>query len=452
MHTLKDKGSILHMKQYFLVINKTSTDRRVSELARLAADAGLAVYDFNTDFTSPEGKTPIYYFEPRFTLDEQVANRVVDNAIVFGYFRVDLSIFGCKRVKYYALENDEQFIMENNYLTALAQKELLEKRFGMGSRPDILIIGYGKLTAQLEKVLTDYNISILNFNHHKRTAIAEKYSNRAYFEKTELRKFPIIINTIPKPVITPAMLRGITKQNTIYELASAPYGFDFGKMDKDKLTYLVEPSLPGRYYPAQAARAVYDSMVRTTSKPTIVLALTASPCSYAKMLPILADLANHYDIIPVMSQNSLPPNRFCNIDDFKTALTTTCQNPIISTLAAAETLSSRKNIVASAIIPATGNTIAKLANAITDTPVLMSVKALLRNSKPCIIGISTNDALSGNAANIGALLARKNIYFVPFTQDDPINKPFSMMCDFQKTRETIEMALKGKQLQPIVVN
>ena len=151
-----------------------------------------------------------------------------------------------------------------------------------------------------------------------------------------------------------------------------------------------------------------------------------------------------------MSENAVRINRFVDIEEFKNYLKSTTGNNIITTIAGSETLSSKKDIVASAVVPATGNTIAKLANAVTDTPVTMAVKALLRNSKPCIVGISTNDALSGNASNIGTLLNRKNYYFVPFSQDDPNNKPFSMVCDFSKTAETIEAALKGRQIQPVV--
>jgi len=101
------------------------------------------------------------------------------------------------------------------------------------------------------------------------------------------------------------------------------------------------------------------------------------------------------------------------------------------------------------IAPCTGNTLAKIANAITDTPVLMATKAHLRNLGPVVIAVSTNDALSGNAKNIGTLLNTKNIYFVPMKQDNPIEKQRSMVADFAKLEETILLALKGKQVQPI---
>ena len=103
------------------------------------------------------------------------------------------------------------------------------------------------------------------------------------------------------------------------------------------------------------------------------------------------------------------------------------------------------------VAPCTGNTIAKLANAITDTPVTMAVKAHLRNNKPVVLGIATNDALGGSAKNIGLLHNTKNIYFVPYGQDDPVGKNNSLICDFTKIPQTIEAVLDGRQIQPVII-
>jgi dipicolinate synthase subunit B len=242
----------------------------------------------------------------------------------------------------------------------------------------------------------------------------------------------------------------------ILELASPPYGFDFGGRDPKKLgiNYEILPALPAKFFPHKAARAAFDAITRFIDKktdlPTIVLCITGSSCSYLKLVPILADLVKKYNVIPVLSANANLPNRFTDIENFRREIAAMCNHAVITTITGAETLSANKKIAASVILPATGNTIAKLCHAVTDTCVTMAVKALLRNSKPCIVAISTNDALSGNAVNIGALLNRKNFYFIPFSQDDPQNKPFSMVCDFSKAGATIDAALKGKQLQPII--
>ncbi|MCL2846793.1 MAG: dipicolinate synthase subunit B [Firmicutes bacterium] len=185
-------------------------------------------------------------------------------------------------------------------------------------------------------------------------------------------------------------------------------------------------------------------------KQSIVLGICASSCNFAKMEPVLRNLVAKYNVIPVISSNADLPNRFVSMAEFRKQIIDITGNPIITDIAGAEKLSSTPGIVATVIMPATGNTIAKLAHAITDTSVTMAAKALLRNGIPCIIGLSTNDALSGNAANIGTLLNRRNYYFVPFNMDDHEKKPYSMACNFHLVIETIEYALNGKQIQPII--
>ena len=123
----------------------------------------------------------------------------------------------------------------------------------------------------------------------------------------------------------------------------------------------------------------------------------------------------------------------------------------ICTIKEAEPIGPKKLLDVVVVAPCTGNTIAKLANAITDTPVLMACKSHLRNNRPVVIAVSTNDGLSGNAKNIGTLLGMKNYYFVPFRQDDSVKKPFSLVADFSLVNETIACALDGIQLQPILL-
>lgn len=442
------------MKNYFIALNKSSADARVAELAAIAEESGTKAVDFSAAIGDNTLKG-IAFLEPRFVPSAETFANMPYGSTIFGYAKnLQPELLETRKLSYACLSDDEKFIEENNYLTAVAMKQLLESRFGSANQK-ILIIGYGKLTAQLERVLTEAELHILNFNHHKADEIKKKYGCQAYFEKTELSDFPVIINTIPKQVIGTKELKKLSNQNAIYELASPPYGFDFGKLDTRKFDYRIEAALPGRFFPKQAAKAVFECMKRVQNDPqnnekkSIVLCITGSPCSWSKLLPVLEGLVKNYNVIPVMSQAALAPNRFGDINEFKAKIQELTGNVIITTIAGSETLSSRKDIVASAVCPATGNTIAKLAKAITDTPVCMAVKALLRNSKPCIMGISTNDALSGNAENIGVLLNRKNYYFVPFSQDDYINKPFSMVCDFSQLEVTIDTALCGKQLQPI---
>lgn len=387
--------------------------------------------------------------EPRLEFTEEMAKNLPFGSLIFGYAKSIET-----NHKYICLSEDEQFIKDNNHLTAIAMKDILQAKFGKVSQK-MLIIGWGKLTSELEKVLTEADISILNYNPQKVQELTQKYGDNAFFQTADFGSFEIIINTIPKQLITSMHLAKVTRNTHIFDLASAPFGFELTDADKMRLNYSIEPALPGRFYPKEAAKAVLDSITRycemQNQLPSIVLCITGSSCSYLKLMPIIKDLVKKYDVIPVLSTNANLPNRFVDIEKFRTDLRDICGKPLITTIAGSELLSSNKRIVASLVLPATGNTIAKLANAVTDTPVCMAVKALLRNAKPCIIGLSTNDALSGNAANIGILLNRKNYYFIPFSQDDPANKPFSMICDFAKAVETIDAALKGKQLQPIIL-
>ena len=128
-----------------------------------------------------------------------------------------------------------------------------------------------------------------------------------------------------------------------------------------------------------------------------------------------------------------------------------CGNPPILTIAQAEPIGPKKLLDALIIAPCTGNTLAKLAHSIADTSVTMAAKSHLRNGRPVLVAVSTNDALAGAAENIGKLLGRKHYYFVPFGQDDPDGKPTSMVADFSRIPEALDAALKGIQLQPILL-
>lgn len=451
---------------YVVKLNKKSTDKRVTELGKIFAAAGYKVLDINES----SAERTIFFFEPRFEIRCEMFSGVPLGSYAFGYAKALPECSQTVGIKYISLSEDETFIAENNMLTAQALKQIIGD-----TKAKMLIAGWGKLTAQIEKVFSGADISILDFNIHKRPELIDKYGEKAFFAVAPTEEFPIIINTIPKELLQVAKWKK-RKGQIIYDLASAPYGIDWTGCeikwldpehtvaDIDYLShsrrithfvrYRILPALPGKYYPAEAGKAVYDAIMRyleAVKKTTIVLCITGSACSYLKLLPILRGLAAEFDIIPVISENANQPNRFTNIEEFRGSLREITGHNIITNIAGAETLSVNKSIRAVVIFPATGNTIAKLTYAVTDTPVLMAAKAQLRNGKPCVIGISTNDALSGNARNIGELLNRKNIYFVPFGQDDIVNKPFSMICDFNLVGETIKKALTGEQIQPLLI-
>ena len=159
-----------------------------------------------------------------------------------------------------------------------------------------------------------------------------------------------------------------------------------------------------------------------------------------------------YNLFPIMSPIvQITDTRFGSADDFKSRVKEICEREIISIVKEAEPIGPKKLLDVLVIAPCTGNTAAKLANGITDTAVTMAAKAHLRNGRPVVIAIATNDALSGSAKNIGALLNTKNVYFVPFEQDDAHAKPTSLISDFSLIDDTIRAAIEGKQIQPLLI-
>lgn len=187
-------------------------------------------------------------------------------------------------------------------------------------------------------------------------------------------------------------------------------------------------------------------------KTKLGLAICGSYCTFDRIIPIAESLSEEYDLTAVMSENAAETDtRFGCADAVKTRLAEITGKEIICTIAGAEPVGPQKLFEVMAVAPCTGNTLAKLACGIADSAVTMACKAHLRNGKPVVIAVSTNDALGANAKNIGELLNRKNLYFVPFRQDDPQGKPTSMISDLTLLADSVEAALEGRQLQPVIL-
>ena len=185
---------------------------------------------------------------------------------------------------------------------------------------------------------------------------------------------------------------------------------------------------------------------------TVGFALCGSFCTYDRLFPVMERLTKSYDIIPIFSQSAYTTDsRFGTADDHIAKAEAICGKPPLHTLAEVEPIGPKRLLDALVIAPCTGNTLAKLAHSIADGPVTMAAKSHLRNGRPVVVAISTNDALGGAAENIGKLLARKHYFFVPFGQDDAFGKPTSVVADFSKIPQTLEQALEGKQLQPLLL-
>ena len=184
----------------------------------------------------------------------------------------------------------------------------------------------------------------------------------------------------------------------------------------------------------------------------IGFAMCGSFCTYSKVFPMMQSLAATHKVTPIFSDAAYTTDsRFGLAQDFVAFAERICNRSVLHTISQVEPIGPKQLLDALVIAPCTGNTLAKLAHGIADSPVTMAAKSHLRNGRPVIIAVSTNDALGTAAENIGKLLARKNYYFVPFRQDDAANKPTSMVADFTKIPDTVDAALEGRQIQPVIL-
>ena len=184
----------------------------------------------------------------------------------------------------------------------------------------------------------------------------------------------------------------------------------------------------------------------------IGFAMCGSFCTFSEVFPVMEQLSGIHHVIPIFSFcTASVDSRFGTAQDHLLRAETICGMAPLHSIESVEPIGPKKLLDALIVAPCTGNTLAKIAHSIADTPVTMAVKSHLRNGRPVIIAISTNDALAGAAENIGKLLARKHFYFVPFTQDDAAKKPTSIVADFKRIPQTLEAALAGQQIQPILL-
>lgn len=187
------------------------------------------------------------------------------------------------------------------------------------------------------------------------------------------------------------------------------------------------------------------------AKPVVGYAMCGSFCTLNTSVNTLVTLCAEYNVVPIMSETAYGTDtRFGTALNFIDRIETATGSSVIHTIKDAEPIGPKCLFDCMVIAPCTGNTLAKLANGITDSCVTMAAKAHLRNDRPLVIAVATNDALSASAKNIGMLLNMKNVYFVPFSQDDPSGKPRSCIADFSLVKNTVAAALRGIQIQPII--
>lgn len=185
---------------------------------------------------------------------------------------------------------------------------------------------------------------------------------------------------------------------------------------------------------------------------TIGFALCGSYCTYDRVFPVIEALSKENKVIPILSEAAYATDsRFGTAEHWKTRLEEICGCPPLHLISQVEPIGPKGLLDILVIAPCTGNTLAKLAHSIADGPVTMAAKSHLRNGRPVLVAVSTNDGLAGAGENIGRLLARKHYYFVPFGQDDPLKKPTSLIADFVQIPQAMEGALAGQQIQPMLL-
>ena len=346
-------------------------------------------------------------------------------------------------------------------LTAEGAIALLRPETGL-SGAHILLLGYGRIARLLARELQKAGALV--------TAAARSGEQRAWAESEgiealpldalsgalsgALDRFDVISGTIPAPVLTEPLLALVRKDALLLELASAPGGIDAAAAHERGLRYIRAPGLPAKYAPERAAVILRDAVYAAAAEPLprLGLAVTGSHCTFSRALEAFRPLKRDYTLVPILSGAAAGTDtRFFAASAFRAELEAFCGREAVDTFVKAEPLGTAQRLDALLVAPCTGNTLAKLARGVTDTAVTMACKAHLRNGAPLILAISTNDGLSGSAESIAALLQRKNVYFVPFRQDAPHQKPFSLQSDFDLLGETIKAAMEGRQLQPVLL-
>ena len=180
-------------------------------------------------------------------------------------------------------------------------------------------------------------------------------------------------------------------------------------------------------------------------------AMCGSFCTFSKVFPVMERLAENHQVFPIFSfASASTDSRFGTAAEFLERAERICGRPVIQTIAGAEPIGPKKLLDVLVIAPCTGNTLAKLSHSIADTPVTMAAKSHLRNGRPVLVAVSTNDGLAGAAENIGRLMARKHYYFIPYGQDDPEKKPTSLVAHFELSPQAVELAAQGMQMQPLL--
>lgn len=353
----------------------------------------------------------------------------------------------------------EEFAVGNAIPTAEGAVGLAIREYpGTINGAKCLITGFGRIGKNLAIILRGMGAEVFCAARKKADLMQMRAFGVQPLTYREIgRRFDLIFNTVPAKVLTSPVLMQQTRDTLIIELASAPGGTDLKRAEElAPACHRTRPQL-ARPRRAEDGGGVYQRGGLqyfggvVIDMPTLAFAMCGSFCTFEKALAQLALLRKDWDMLPVMSETAYTTDtRFGAAESFHERIENICGRKIIHTIAEAEPIGPKRLADAVLVAPCTGNTAAKIANAVTDTAVTMAVKSALRVSMPVILSLATNDALGASCKNIGLLMNTKNIYFVPLGQDDPIKKPNSLVAHFDLIPETLANAVLGEQLQPVL--
>ncbi len=351
----------------------------------------------------------------------------------------------------------ERYLVANAALTAEAAEDLLSRMLPLdGART--LILGYGRVGTFTARALRAAGAAV--------TVAARSGKARAW---AEAEGFPaadtgelepllpgadVLVNTVPAPLLTEDRLALCREDAVLLELASSPGGIDAAAAREQGKRYVRAQGLPGKFAPERAALILRDAVYETAAAPLprLGLAMTGSHCTFESALAAFAPLRRSWDLVPILSEAAAGTDTYFGpAAEFRARLETLCGKKALTSVPEAEPLGVRAALDVLLVAPCTGNTLGKLSAGVTDTAVTMACKAHLRNGRPLLLAISTNDGLSGSAGSIAALLQRKNVFFVPFRQDAPFRKPFSLQSELGLLEDALAAAREGRQLQPILL-
>ena len=410
------------------------------------------------------------FTDEKIELDDSFA-QLFENQSVYGGMMEKLYAASelWESIRTYDYYTQEELMVGNAFLTAEAAVGLaIEEMEGALNGASCLVAGFGRIGKALCLDLRGLGAKVDCCARKTEDLAAIRALGCEPLQYRQISKcYDVIFNTVPAKVLTALPLSRQSRETLVIELASLPGGVDIEAAKRLGIPRGQRP-IPARQSFAKNIWRVYQrsdlqydggSLIRIDFPgerlvdmiKTVGFAMCGSFCTMQKAVDEMRTLSEQYAILPVMSQNVYETDtRFGKAKDFIDEVEKISGRQVLHSIVSTEPIGPKGLVDVMVVMPCTGNTLSKIANGITDTSVTMAVKSSLRIGIPVVLGLATNDAMGASGTNIVKLFNTKNVYLVPLHQDDPIKKTVSLVSDFSLLPQTIEAALKGRQLQPFI--